>query len=390
MDNMLTLMQVAALGVAGMCHALLGSVKVPLARKLQIDEARVGGLVSVFGFTLIPMVLAAGFLVDLLGRQAVLGGGFILLIIALLILASQKSYSMALFAVLLLGCGWSGLVSVLNVTSPPAFLPPEEIKERVTYAMNLGDFVFGMGAFLTPVLVALLVRKLGLTRTFIVLAMLAVAPVLLGLGVDWEKLVTPGSKTVAGGLLLLLGDPVVWLCSLGFFCHVPVEAAVATWATTLMTDKGVSEARASILLSVFWLTFLTSRLLTALLLPVGADTTLLIAMAALCVACTAGIALSRSAGVTCGLVVLAGLILGPIFPTLIAMLFSHVESDLQGRAVGLFFCIGGIGWTAIPMLIGAYAKRTSVQQAFWIATASATLLTALCLALASSLPARGV
>ena len=35
---------IAALAVAGMCHALLGSVKVPLARKLQIDEARVGGV----------------------------------------------------------------------------------------------------------------------------------------------------------------------------------------------------------------------------------------------------------------------------------------------------------------------------------------------------------
>ena len=30
MDRMLTLMQIAALLVAGMCHALLGSVKVPL------------------------------------------------------------------------------------------------------------------------------------------------------------------------------------------------------------------------------------------------------------------------------------------------------------------------------------------------------------------------
>ncbi len=97
---MLTLMQIAALAVAGMCHALLGSVKVPLARKLQIDEGRVGGLVSVFGFTLIPMVLAAGFLVDSLGKQAVLSAGFVLLIVSLLILASLRSYGTALFAVL--------------------------------------------------------------------------------------------------------------------------------------------------------------------------------------------------------------------------------------------------------------------------------------------------
>jgi len=47
-------MMIAALLVSGMGVALLGSVKVPLARRLQIDEARVGGLVSIFGFTMIP------------------------------------------------------------------------------------------------------------------------------------------------------------------------------------------------------------------------------------------------------------------------------------------------------------------------------------------------
>src|SRR5688572_20961415 len=137
MDPMLTAMQVAALAIAGMCHALLGSIKVPLARKLDIDEARVGGLVSVFGFTLIPMVLAAGFLVDALGKQAVLACGFALLIVSLLLLSRLASYGSALVAVLLLGTGWSALVNVLNVTSPPAFLPLEETQTRMSYAMNM-------------------------------------------------------------------------------------------------------------------------------------------------------------------------------------------------------------------------------------------------------------
>jgi len=377
MDHTLTLMQIAALVVAGMCHALLGSVKVPLARKLAIDEARVGGLVSVFGFTLIPMVLAAGFLVDALGQQAVLSGGFVLLMVSLGILAGARSYPLVLLAVLVLGTGWSALVNVLNVTSPPAFLPPEDIPRRMAYAMNMGDFIFGMGAFVTPLLVATLIRKIGLERTFVAMSTFAVAPLVLGLGVDWEKLVSADTHTVAGGLNVLLSDPVVWLCCLAFFCHVPIEASVATWATTLMTDKGVGENTASGVLSAFWLTFMGSRLITALTLPQGADTTLVITMAALCIAFTLGIALSRAAWLTCAMVVLAGVILGPIFPTLIAILLGHVDPALHGRTVGLFFSIGGIVWTAIPLLIGWCAKRTSVQRAFLLATVSATLLTAL-------------
>lgn len=381
MDSMLTLMQIAALVVAGMCHALLGSVKVPLARKLGIDEARVGGLVSVFGFTLIPMVLAAGFLVDWLGKQAVLSGGFVLLTVSLATLARLASYRAALLAVLLLGTGWSALVNVLNVTSPPAFLPPADIPRRMAYAMNMGDFIFGMGAFLTPIVVALLIRRIRLERTFLALSTLAVVPLLLGLGVDWQRLASPSTETVAGGLTILFSDTVVWLCCLAFFFHVPIEASVATWATTLMTNQGVSEGRASTLLSVFWLTFMGSRLVTALTLPEGADTMLVGSMAALCIAFTLGIAMSRTAWLTCAMVVVAGLILGPIFPTLIAILLSHVQPSLHGRTVGLFFCIGGIGWTAIPLLIGAYAKRTSVQHAFLIATACATMLTVLSIAL---------
>ena len=201
-----------------------------------------GGLVSVFGFTLIPMVLAAGFLVDWLGKQAVLSGGFVLLIVSLAILARLETYQMALLAILVLGTGWSALVNVLNVTSPPAFLPVEDIPRRMAYAMNMGDFIFGMGAFLTPILVAILIRKLQLVRTFLVLSSLAIVPLLLGLGVHWEHLVSQSTETVSGGLSILLSDPVVWLCCLAFFCHVPIEASVATWATTLMTDKGVSEA----------------------------------------------------------------------------------------------------------------------------------------------------
>ena len=86
------------------------------------------------------------------------------------------------------------------------------------------------------------------------------------------------------------------------------------------------------------------------------------------------------------MVVAAGLILGPIFPTLIAILLSHVQPSLHGRTVGLFFCVGGIGWTAIPLLIGYSARRTSVERAFLITTACACMLAALCVALGAALP----
>src|SRR6185436_14349793 len=132
------------------------------------------------------MVLVFGFLVDAAGKQAVLAGGFALLIAALVLLARLRSYPPALIAVLLLGTGWSALVNVLNVTSPPAFIAPGDTTTPTSYAMNMGDFVFGLGAFLTPLLVVALLRKFSLSTTLIILASFAIVPVLLGLGVNWD------------------------------------------------------------------------------------------------------------------------------------------------------------------------------------------------------------
>ncbi|HLV00992.1 MAG TPA: sodium:calcium antiporter, partial [Acidobacteriota bacterium] len=64
-------MTIAGLLVTGIGVALLGSIKLSLARRLQIDEARIGGLVSAFGFTIIPMILVSGFLAAHFGQKTV-------------------------------------------------------------------------------------------------------------------------------------------------------------------------------------------------------------------------------------------------------------------------------------------------------------------------------
>src|SRR5947209_14195394 len=111
-------MMIAALLVTGLGAALLGSIKIPLASRLKIDEARVGGLVSLFGFIMMPVIFTAGFVTDLVGRQVVFLSGYLLLALGLGLLAQARSYRWALAGVVLLGCGWSLLVNVGNVLTP--------------------------------------------------------------------------------------------------------------------------------------------------------------------------------------------------------------------------------------------------------------------------------
>ena len=390
MDLNLTVMQALALAIAGMCHALIGSVKVPLAKQLDIPESRVGGLVSIFGFTLIPMAFAAGYFADTAGRNPVVETGFVLVILSVIVLATLKNYKMALVSILLLGTGWSALVNVLNALQGPAFLSREQISnENLPFAMNLGDFIFGMGAFVMPILVTYSIKRLGLRTTFFSFAALTAVPLVLCSTINLDDYVkefadikdgttatvqidettTPSADADTEsdeGFAALLKDSIVILCCLAFFFHVPVEACVGAWATTLMIDRGTSESKATGLLSLFWLTFTVSRLIAALGLPEGSHEKAIIGFAVVLLCVIFGLIYSTKANMTNMLVITAGLILGPIFPILIAFLVAHVDVAIQGRAIGLFFCIGGIGWALVPFLVGKQADKSGLQKSFYI------------------------
>ncbi len=372
-------MMVAALFVTGVGVALLGSVKVALARRLQIDEARVGGLVSLFGFAMIPVIFVVGFLTDSIGREWVMAGGSILFAGSLVVLGWARNYLTALAGVVLLSAAWSLLINVGNVLTPFAFPGPDP--QSHAFAFNLACVFFGLGAFFTPLGLAWLLGRTSFFSALVWLGCLTLLPALLTLGVDFSEL---NPEPVAGeppGLMTLLEDPVLWLCGLALFFYGPLEASMAAWATTYLGHQGVPEKTATHLLASFWLAFMASRLITALTLPTGAETPLIFILGLLCVGVFLAMVFNRGQDSAMILVAAAGFIFGPIFPTLIAVLTRHFDKVVHGRAVGLFFAIGGVGWTLIPILIGHYAKRTTVQRAFAIAVGAAVGLSGVALAM---------
>ena len=59
-------------------------------------------------------------------------------------MARSKTYWQALLGVLLLSAGWATAINVLNVLMPSTFHGSH------VYATNVGNALFGLGAFLTP------------------------------------------------------------------------------------------------------------------------------------------------------------------------------------------------------------------------------------------------
>jgi FHS family glucose/mannose:H+ symporter-like MFS transporter len=358
----------------GMVLALLGSIKLPLAKRLDINETRVGGLLSMLTLALIPLMLLSGILIDTMPVRWVLVTGSLVLAVAVGLMAFSRNYGECLLAILLIGASGACLSTGSVRLMPEAFFPEHEAA-----SFNLGNVFFGLGALITPTLLNLLMRGLGFRRALGIFALLCLAPALAGLLTPQFPQAPP-----PGNLSQVVREPALWLTALVFFLYCPLEGALGTWATTYLTSLGYREARAVLLLSGFWLTFLVGRLLAAVLergiLPPGSEPWVICVLALAAAVVLGNLAGAPRQGNAGWGLLLVGFLLGPIFPTLLGILFAHKQFDAnRGTAYGAMFALGVTGNLVFPPLIGAYARRTTVQRALRIPLVIALLLAAVSL-----------
>jgi fucose permease len=243
-------------------------------------------------------------------------------------------------------------------------------------AVNFYDFIFGFGAFATPMVLGGVLRKMGYGKGLAFLAAVSVVPVVMGVFAEMNPSPGPAAAPAGesqGGLSALLSNRTFWVVGLAFLFYVPLESSVAGWATTIVAgptpdDRG--RRVASVSLSGFWLGFMGSRLLVAIVGAKGAEQAMLASLSLISVVLMLGIVFVAERGGAGRMVVLSGLAFGPIFPTMMAILLSSVAPETMGRAVGFFFFFGSVGWTVIPILIGAVARKRGIQKGFLVAAAS--------------------
>jgi fucose permease len=380
-----TLVTVSGAMVFGMVLTLLGSLKLALAERLGISETKVGWLLFALNLALIPATLVSGILLDRSDPRVILVIGSLMATVALVTLATmthKKNYYGVLLAVLAAGVGAAFLSTGCVVLMPQAFFDNPE--HKTTASLNLGNVFFGLGALITPTLAYLLMGRFGFRRTVLALTLLCLVPAVAAA----ISTVTPaqfnagtGEDISALSLTLPLG-----LAGLVFFLYGPVEFAVSTWCTSYLVEQGYKPQRAELILSLFWLVFLASRLGVALLgqslverghnfdLFSAGLVTLLGFTAAAILGNLAGAARTREGRGLLGLLLLAA-VLGPIFPTLVGIVFELPGTEhLRGTAYGTVFAVGSTGSLILAPLLGVVARRSSVRQAWRI-------LVFLCLAL---------
>ncbi len=362
MSTLQTTTIIAAL-VFGMCLAMLGGLKLALAKRLNLGEGRIGFLLSALNGALIPLMLLAGLLIDSLGAKAVVIVGSLITAFAVAGLGLRPSYGRAFGSLVLAGTGAAGLGTAALVLMPRAFFGTDQMPSA---SITLGCVFIALGALATPVLSDVLVRLLEFRRTTVIMAVLCLAPALAAALTPSEQL-SIGAPTP--DLTSLLSDGNLWLIGLAFFFYAPLEGSISVWATTYLTDLGQSERGAAWVLSAFWGAFLASRLLTAMLLHWAAEPWLepwLLVVASALAAAAVGNMIGTGHREAARLsLVLLGVLLGPIFPALVALAF-RTSPAAPGTAYGVIFAVGSLGGLVMAPLVGARARQTGVQSALYM------------------------
>lgn len=367
----------------GMCFSLLGSLSVKLMPRLKIDEGQFGTLISCFMFTCLVASLIVGVSIDKLGYKPIAIFGFAGSVVPIAMLALSPSYTMTKLACILLGFGAMALNVAANTLLPMVLFGGE----NPARASNLGNVAFGLGLFLTPLLVSLFLRKLSYEKTVLVLAALICAPVILAIIATYPE---SDASFQISQVATLITNPVVLLGAFILFCYISLEISFSNWLPSFgkdvlgqsdtQLDAGGVDAAAQRLLSYFAIAMMAGRFLASQFAGITQYGSYVIAGAAV----AAGVIIlvmtrTKSFGLARILAVLSGLAFAPCFPTTVGVTFAPFEPAVYGTVFGLIFAIGLLGAVIIPKAIGNLAKGSSVQKGLRLLLPSCVLLLILAL-----------
>jgi len=346
---------VAQMGGYGVDRATIGIVFFAGSAGFVLAGLHSGTLVRRFGFR---GALAAG------------GGAYVL---AGLYLATRPPFAAFMLAQVIFGYGTGMFESVLNAYL--ASLPDTRA------LLNRLHAFFGVGALLGPVLAAGLVSLASWTVVYLVLAA-ACVPLLAGILVSYPGQRGPGPAVrpapsapaapdvpeppapPAGGLLgAALRDRGVLLGTVLLAVYVGLEIGVGNWGFSYLVEgRGLSASLAGYSVSGYWLGLTAGRFLIS---PAAARAR--VSTATMMYACMTGVTavaalawLAPSPGLAVAALVLLGFCLGPIFPTMMAIVPQLTQERLAPSAIGVMNAGSVVGGAGLPWLAGVITQSGGI------------------------------
>ncbi len=380
MKRLTAIVALLAVFTLAICFILIGAISDEIKARLGIDNSQVGSLASALFLTSLVVQLFVGPLVDKFGHKAMAVAGFITTASAVFLLAFATTFDTALAACSLLGIGAMCANTVGNTLIPIVLFEGKEPAR----ASNFGNGFVGLAFVLTPVGLVYLIQnlRLGYSGALSLLGSVVFLFAIVALLPTYPCVSTGYRSSQA---VRLLKEKPVLLASLALLCYIALEISMDTWIKPLMTElsgAGNLDAakHATWVLSLFGLSMAAGRFMTSMVKDLTAIGTRLVAGVSLVAIAAVGImSLTRSFALASAAVILIGLALAPIFPTIVGVTFSRYEPGLYGSIFGIMFAVGLLGPTVVPKIIGSLSTGGGIQRSLPIAAVMAAVLCALAL-----------
>jgi fucose permease len=376
MNSLTAAVALLAVFTLAICFILIGSISEKVKVVLRLDNSQVGTLASTLFLTCLAVQLFIGMLVDKWGHKAMAITGFLITSASIFGLAFAGSFSISMIACALLGVGAMCVNTVGNTLIPIVLFGGKDPAR----ASNFGNGFVGLAFVMTPLGLGYLMQHPAFGYR---VALSMVAGLVLSFGL---LAFLPRYPSVSTGYRLaqavgLLRERPVWIAGLALLSYIALESSFSTWIRPYITElSGGADAsgatrRATWVLSGFGLAVALGRFATSTIRNLSRIGARLVA--GLCVVTIAAIAvmvLTTSPALAATAVLIAGLALAPMFPTIVGVTFAQYEPRLYGSIFGIIFAIGLLGPTVLLKLIGHFSVEAGVQRSLMLAGFMAVLL----------------
>lgn len=258
--------------------------------------------------------------------------------------------------VFILGIGFS-----LSQTCSSAILS-DAFPGRASKYINWAQCFFSGGAVISPILTSHVIATLGISWKFIFYVS-GLGYLLLILPILWTRFADPvvlEQQKPAGYMKLIRTTSIAYLV-FAIFIYVGVETGLVFFLALMFTDIFKAPEWNAYALSAIWLAMIPARIISGILykyknkMMLGLFLTISMLLT--------GLAFSPNTAFAMAICVLAGLTLGPVWPTLIGM-GTEESPENASTITGLLNVASGIGGALFPIIMGFSAAYLGIRASY--------------------------
>ncbi len=358
----------------GFAAVLGGAVLPQVIQDFQLNPFLGGLFIALPAIGIILAGLAGGLLTSVLGAKRLLISSLLLMAGCLLTISLAPEFSVLLLGALVFGLA-NGMIETGGNSIIAGIFPGRAARE-----LNRLHLIYGIGAFISPLMVAYfssrgmpwmvsywLVALLLISLCFFVLTQPALHQTQIR-KLDFRKMRT------------MFLQPIILQVWIGAILLLATEQGFTGWVTAYLQDIDILPMElASLGLAMFWLSILFGRYINIRLPSTINQRAIILTEISGAALAVLVILISRNLVISLGTVACFGLFMAGLYPNLLAFGSEYYPGDAS-LVSGIFVTGVGLGKLIGPSIIGSAATRTGIPTAMYI-----ILLLLLCLGVLFSL-----